>query len=1642
MKLLYPSYNTNKYKIHMLGSFVLLFLAQLNSLLRRPENAALLAEKSLTLDVQPRPARCRRVARFLRRNKQHARAKSYFRQAIELEPANPRDIWCQAKCCQALGRNEDAIAFFQQYAEKGRRKYAALSKVARLYQGMSTPGAGGRWRMVAESWETVLAANPKKTADWSRLGEAYLVLEEPENARRALERAESRLPGDRRRAFARWVVPYLYKAKRKFKGSGAIAGTLGLLADTLSVFCRGRRAITIWYALGQCHEQLGNPERSSHFYNRAIQNSFAEKIQYGGIGALHAREKRWHEALSAFEKLHQGRPELYDIPVEMGHIYRRLGLFDDAVNYYQKALNAGADEASCLFYSGVALECNELFAEAAEQYGAATGLDDSRDWPRLYYRLGLVLARVGRYAESCHAFINIDANQTTQQFLHNKLEKAPRSEQQSGSLDDLTPTHIWWRAGLEYQKENDWPNAARCFQAAIDREPDHQPEGQYLLGYAQFRQGACQEAADAFHGICIDREVFTHPEDSVFEQSIPSLPVSYVHYRNYLPIRQQTVVYESYDAATIRGNPRAIFEQRSLYDPHDNWQHVWIINNPQNIPAGWKGLPDVVFIPRDCQRYVLFNATAQYIINNSGFRNYIIRREGQRLLNTWHGTPLKTLGKDNKTRFNSRGGVQRVLLQATHLISPNVHTTSVLLDRWELRHIYTGQLAETGYPRIDNTINCESNLQHRIRDRLGLNQCSPVVLFAPTWRGTLEEMDLDTAHLDDDLLAMREVGAQLVFRGHYFLEQRIESLDIDCTVVPGDIDTNALLSIVDILVTDYSSVCVDYLPRQKPVIYYVYDQEKYAAERGLYIFPEQMPGTVCSNRESMVNALKQAMESLADGVGDVDRERYDLSRFNAHDDGDATRRVVDFFFQDDTSHVIHSEADTRNYFNTLIYAGVFKTNGITTALRSLVHNLDRWRINPVVAFLPGSIDAIQERETEFYRFDETMDFFPRSGRQVLTPREQQCLVDAQHQHFMRLSDNQEHVIANASAREFRRMTGAARFDALIDYTGYSQFWSRLFAHAGGDFRRIIYLHNDMQGEQQDRYRNLLSTFALYRHYDVLVSVSESSREINRDNLAIKHGIHPGRFGYADNVFDPDEAQQRAREALTEADAALFQNAGPVFMTIGRLSVEKDHAKLIRAFAEVVQRHAQARLLIVGIGPLHAALEQLVDSLGLVGRVRLLGLRSNPLPLLARADCFVLSSNHEGKPVTIYEALALKKPIISTDLEGTRDALAAGGGHLVANTQKALSEVMNTFAAGDLVLTPPPDLNAYREQALEMFYREVLDPPDETQNVAPIERRAGVCDSRANANLLIAHRGGSGLYLENTLAAFDHAVAAGCDGAELDVHLTADGVLVVHHNGELNHQYTKTPDGRWLTRGEQRPITELTLGELQSYRIGRPNPETNYGNKFPDLTPVDDQVIPTLSQVVELVKRRSETFKLVIEIKSSWLFEPEARDWQPLVDAVLATVKRLNFADRTILCGFDWRSLRYAKRQRPDIPIWMTTHPFDWRDGEQAARSDLPVGKRMQKNLRAADAAGAHWYDGFRPASAEDAPRAVRAAGGDLWFGYYTDCSEAVIANVRTQDIGAGAWTVNLRDRNKHEALTLHGLDVICVDYFEPPKVHA
>jgi glycerophosphoryl diester phosphodiesterase len=174
-------------------------------------------------------------------------------------------------------------------------------------------------------------------------------------------------------------------------------------------------------------------------------------------------------------------------------------------------------------------------------------------------------------------------------------------------------------------------------------------------------------------------------------------------------------------------------------------------------------------------------------------------------------------------------------------------------------------------------------------------------------------------------------------------------------------------------------------------------------------------------------------------------------------------------------------------------------------------------------------------------------------------------------------------------------------------------------------------------------------------------------------------------------------------------------------------------------------------------------------------------------------------------------------------------------------------------------------------------------------------------ARSSQPLVYAHRGGAALRPENTIAAFDHGLALGADGLELDVHLSKDGIVVVHHDGTLE----RTTNGRGR-------VSAFTADELGAMDAGHWfDPQSAQRHREPDADGASfpfrgkGHGVPRLSKVLS----RYPGIPLIIELKVN---EPE------LARRTIDEVRAAGAVDRVALGSFGWRTLRAARQYEPRI----------------------------------------------------------------------------------------------------------------------------
>jgi glycerophosphoryl diester phosphodiesterase len=242
---------------------------------------------------------------------------------------------------------------------------------------------------------------------------------------------------------------------------------------------------------------------------------------------------------------------------------------------------------------------------------------------------------------------------------------------------------------------------------------------------------------------------------------------------------------------------------------------------------------------------------------------------------------------------------------------------------------------------------------------------------------------------------------------------------------------------------------------------------------------------------------------------------------------------------------------------------------------------------------------------------------------------------------------------------------------------------------------------------------------------------------------------------------------------------------------------------------------------------------------------------------------------------------------------------------------------------------------------------------------------------AQAFDLQGHRGARGLAPENTLPAFAAALSIGVTTLELDVGVTRDGVVVVHHDRTLNPAIARGPDGRWLEkRGPA--IHSLSYAELQRFDVGRLKPGSDYGRPFAAQQPADGARAPKLADVFELARRAgNRTVRFNIETKISPQAPDETLPPAEFARAVVAEIRKAGVASRSAIQSFDWRTLAVVQAEAPEIA---TVH-----------------------------------LTGQKPA---DAPRKVAEAGGRIWSPNFNAVDAARMKEARALGLQVVVWTVN------------------------------
>ena len=354
------------------------------------------------------------------------------------------------------------------------------------------------------------------------------------------------------------------------------------------------------------------------------------------------------------------------------------------------------------------------------------------------------------------------------------------------------------------------------------------------------------------------------------------------------PIKSNRVFVMSYYGRNLSGNPKYVAQYLKEHYP----QMEVIVGHYDEL-EGYKTVkPDPYRL-----NYLYYLMTSKFWVDNCRKTFPIYKRSKQVYIQTWHGTALKKIEFDVEHSLSELylHGAKIDSQQIDYFVSPNRFMSKLTPKAFK----YEGELLEVGYPRNDILINLSEQQKRNIKEGLKLDSTKKIILYGPTYRdGAKNKNDFSTG-LDIDLDAFYQQ-----FKDDYILLLRLHSnvatdIDIDPKYkhfiynVSFYPDSQELLAIADLLITDYSSLFFDFAVTRRPMIFYAHDLELYRDQlRGFYFDYENfVPGPVARDMNELFNVIAH--------WDDYFNEQYDEKlaafgeEFTTFEKGEAAKQIAE-----------------------------------------------------------------------------------------------------------------------------------------------------------------------------------------------------------------------------------------------------------------------------------------------------------------------------------------------------------------------------------------------------------------------------------------------------------------------------------------------------------------------------------------------------------------------------------------------------------------------------------------------------------------------------------------------------------------------------------------------------------------------------
>lgn len=558
---------------------------------------------------------------------------------------------------------------------------------------------------------------------------------------------------------------------------------------------------------------------------------------------------------------------------------------------------------------------------------------------------------------------------------------------------------------------------------------------------------------------------------------------------NEVKVDDNLILLDSFLGRMIGCNPYALYKGMANSSMFRQHKFIWVKNAGTGIPDDVMQDKRVSFVTYESKEYIEALLQAKYLIANTDFPPYFFKKNEQIYINPWHGTPIKCLGLDIlDSKLIASVNTQHNFLHSDVIVGSSMYCTEKTVLAYGA-DLALDRVYEVGTPRIDLTL---STKKGEVRKKLGLiKDCrqkkdnssyilsdeKKILLYAPTWRMENGKPSKEVQYIVDAILALNtkfEHEYEVFVSLHHQTAQLLHSKSLAFKQIPNDIPINVVLAGVDCLITDYSSIMVDYLCLDRPIVLYCPDVESYKNQQGFYIDLEDFPAELATNTNFLVSCVENARRpSMFKTYKKISKLLIPL------EDGSATERVLDIL-----SKKKKPSYQDVNKMRVLCCLGEAVSNKIIQSFIEFSQKNDYEKYELIVVIDACKFDKYPRWLDQLLKEKSEIKMILKGSSTVYTSKTIKVLAKLKKK---TLSQADKILLERCFIDEASLIFSDIKFDFSIDYSERFSYWGLVMSKVNSR-KKLVYRHNGVYSD--DCSKNLVA------FYDELPFVFDLSQEHN------------------------------------------------------------------------------------------------------------------------------------------------------------------------------------------------------------------------------------------------------------------------------------------------------------------------------------------------------------------------------------------------------------------------------------------------------------------------------------------------------------------------------------------------------------------